>query len=1484
MKCVEVRQKRVEDLKIQKPAFYMFLWRACSEASKSRIMGDARYDEAERVKDPTVLWEIIRSTHETNPSGGGDQMLLYDRELLVTLFGRFCQQDKAIDAFYTTYKEWMVTLKNAGIEVLTPAQEAMRFLNKLDPFRYGKMMTELTNQASRAGGLPFPQTLALAYDTASTHKNNVMIHDKAGGELMSVMVLADHCKPTTTAGKPNNKRHRGEDEEVAGDVSSRRGRGGGRGVFGGRDSTGRAGGIARGGAAGGRARGDGGGRRGGRAGRGEDRRVCHHCNVVGHIKYRCSSWLATEEGKKYTNEQAERAYVLEEEGGRDDPLNLCYWEGNFVVDGDKRELALFTSTEVLLDNQASRSVFHNADLLRDIEDIEPYSLGGIDASAGGLRVSKAGVMQGLSGLTGGVGLVANASANVISQSKLKDAGYRVQYDEPRDVYRVTGDYVEFVFKRKVGPSGRRSAHYSCDMADMEKVLIHSVTDNMRRYNKREVGEAIAARDFQEKLGNSTGQCAIDVINQGVLNLGVTREAVLRADAIFGPSVARCNGHTNKQTPMEAKTVLAPRVTQKEQLMVLDIMYVQKIPFVMGVLVPLGLAMCAHIRDRTAEIVGPVVKKFKASAIARGFDVTNLRADGEGAIGKMGDDLRRDGVVIDTAGPGQHVPVVERMNQTVKKIVRSYVHSLPYVMTSVILIACVLFSVSRVNMHPNSQSLDKTCPFEQFTGRKLDAKIDFRFKFGDYVQATVPMTNNSMATRTQGCIALYPVGNLTGSVKMLSLATESIVVRDQWVNLPISDLVCAHITNMAAREGFTRAIDPSSDLAGDSDESADSGGMVDLHDAPVQLPSMIPIDRGDSVAADDDVVLPDGTVRHMNVESVTSGAGVVDTDVTDAREAALLPDDGNPRNNTDHFVRRSSRWATSGRSATRNDTVLVMFSADDRARAEIRRQLSLREDWIDKDFALTISLKCALRERGEEAEPVVMAELQQMVDKSVWRGVNVWDLTEEQFKSIIPSKMFLKDKMLPSGAFDRFKARLVAGGHRQDRDLYEDLSSPTAATTSVFTIAAIAAHEHRTVEVIDIGGAFLNADMAPTGIKVLMRLDPLTAKILIKIDSSYEKLLEPKGTLVVELDKALYGCVEAAALWYKMLRGKLIAYGFVENPYDLCVFNKMCDDGSQITVGLHVDDLLVTCVNHSNIESFKTYLKAEFPEIRVDSGKVISYIGMTFDFTTPGEVRVTMDNCVKDIISSCGVTVPRATPAASVLFDVRETCKATEAESKWFHTHVAKMLYLAKRVRPECLTAVAFLSTRVHVCDIDDLAKLRRLLGYLVGTQNRGIVLKVGESIIVKAYIDAAYGVHEESGKSHTGCAIVIGEGGPVFAKSGKQKIVTKSSTEAELVGLSDTASQAIHTRNFIEAQGYEVGPAIIYQDNMSCMALIKRGSPASERSRHINIRHFWVHEKILNGELELRHLGTAEMYANVLTKPVQGAQFVKERDGLTNWY
>ena len=207
--------------------------------------------------------------------------------------------------------------------------------------------------------------------------------------------------------------------------------------------------------------------------------------------------------------------------------------------------------------------------------------------------------------------------------------------------------------------------------------------------------------------------------------------------------------------------------------------------------------------------------------------------------------------------------------------------------------------------------------------------------------------------------------------------------------------------------------------------------------------------------------------------------------------------------------------------------------------------------------------------------------------------------------------------------------------------------------------------------------------------------------------------------------------------------------------------------------------------------------------------------------------------------------------------------------------------MAKRTRPDVLLPIQFLATRVTAPTDQDLRKLMRVLKYLNATVDLGIKLTSGAEPQLRAYIDASYGVHGD-GKSHSGMTVTLG-GGPIYVKSTKQKIVTKSSTESELVALSDGASVVIWGRDFLLAQGEKLGPAVIYQDNMSTMALVDKGASGSERTKHIKIRYFWVKDRVQSGEIKVEYMPTEEMVADILTKPLQGSKFVTLRNMLLNW-
>eukprot|EP00978_Attheya_sp_CCMP212_P015133 scaffold38933_cov32-Attheya_sp.AAC.1 len=153
--------------------------------------------------------------------------------------------------------------------------------------------------------------------------------------------------------------------------------------------------------------------------------------------------------------------------------------------------------------------------------------------------------------------------------------------------------------------------------------------------------------------------------------------------------------------------------------------------------------------------------------------------------------------------------------------------------------------------------------------------------------------------------------------------------------------------------------------------------------------------------------------------------------------------------------------------------------------------------------------------------------------------------------------------------------------------------------------------------------------------------------------------------------------------------------------------------------------------------------------------------------------------------------------------------------------------------------------------------------------------------IIKWWVDASYAVHPDM-RSHTGATMTLGKGS-IYSTSTRQKLNTKSSTEAELVGVSDAMSQILWTRYFMEAQGYGVDENVVGQDNMSTMLLENNGrASSSRRTRHINIRYFFVTDRIKNKEMSVIHCPTGEMVADYFTKPLQGALFKKFRDIIMN--
>lgn len=131
----------------------------------------------------------------------------------------------------------------------------------------------------------------------------------------------------------------------------------------------------------------------------------------------------------------------------------------------------------------------------------------------------------------------------------------------------------------------------------------------------------------------------------------------------------------------------------------------------------------------------------------------------------------------------------------------------------------------------------------------------------------------------------------------------------------------------------------------------------------------------------------------------------------------------------------------------------------------------------------------------------------------------------------------------------------------------------------------------------------------------------------------------KGQLVllVRLEKALYGIMQASLIFYQQLSRDLKQKGFKINPYDPCVAN-MDVDGSQLTVIWHVDDMKVSHVKSQVATDTIKWLQSLYlpspgsdTKMQVSRGKVHTFLGMCFDYTHKGKVRISMAHFVKELI-------------------------------------------------------------------------------------------------------------------------------------------------------------------------------------------------------------------------------------------------------------
>ena len=172
--------------------------------------------------------------------------------------------------------------------------------------------------------------------------------------------------------------------------------------------------------------------------------------------------------------------------------------------------------------------------------------------------------------------------------------------------------------------------------------------------------------------------------------------------------------------------------------------------------------------------------------------------------------------------------------------------------------------------------------------------------------------------------------------------------------------------------------------------------------------------------------------------------------------------------------------------------------------------------------------------------------------------------------------------------------------------------------------------------------------------------------------------------------------------------------------------------------------------------------------------------------------------------------------------------------------------------------------------------MKRILRYLKGTSNLGLLYREGTPAEIAGYSDADWAGDIGDRKSTSGYVFLIG-GAAISWKSSKQSCVSLSTAEAEYVALSAAAQEAVWLQQLAsDLLNKSIQETTILEDNQSTICLAKK-QQVHGRTKHIDIKYHFIRDLVEAGRIKLMYCASEEMVADMLTKGLPSQQFEKLR-------
>lgn len=566
----------------------------------------------------------------------------------------------------------------------------------------------------------------------------------------------------------------------------------------------------------------------------------------------------------------------------------------------------------------------------------------------------------------------------------------------------------------------------------------------------------------------------------------------------------------------------------------------------------------------------------------------------------------------------------------------------------------------------------------------------------------------------------------------------------------------------------------------------------------------------------------------------------------------------------------STTSTSNTSSNNNETTTLKRSTRPNFGKKYEEVI---KPLLRKNFNLTVHE--ALEMDKDPVTNSIISEFNQMNKLNVFEPVDIKSKFNGKY-DVIPARMLNKKKVDANGNHIKWKSRLVAGGHLQTCNSFIETSSPTLNISTLNILCNVALNNNMRISCADVIGAYLNSPLTDN---IFMRINKTLTPFLIKSNNKYKDYVREDGTILVQLKKALYGLKQSGKLWYNTISSLLMDLKFKKSQHDECLFI-LKTDKMYILIGLYVDDLFIVSDSESSEKYIIKHLQNNLLGVTLNTGEKIDYLGMKFHITKD-KISITMNGLIEKLLEEYKINKSVATPTNANAFKINTKLPLLEeSEQKHLHSTIYKLLYLSNRIRPDLSPIINFLCTRANNYTLEDKFKLNRILKYLHGTKNLPLTFTKSNNSNLQIYADASHAIHSDS-KGHSGLVIKYNDNLILF-KSRKQKINTMSSTESELVCISDSISYIHNILNLFNELKINLVNKTIYQDNMSTIKMIENEKSTSQRTKHINNRYFLVKERIKNYKIQIKYLETENMIADILTKPLYGNLFNKFRNNLLN--